>query len=62
MLEICCPGGVHNCYTCRVCTGSFQGCKSCLKCISCQVCLTKKCQVCINGSIRQQENKKKYKK
>lgn len=33
MLEICCPGGAHNCYTCRVCIGSFQGCKSCLKCI-----------------------------
>lgn len=61
MLEICCTVGVNNCYTCRVCTCSFQGCKSCLKCISCQVCL-KKCPVCINDSIRQQENKKKYKK
>ncbi|WP_342268705.1 hypothetical protein [Spiroplasma endosymbiont of Aspidapion aeneum] len=59
---ICCPGGAHNCYTCRVCSGSFLGCKSCAKCISCIVCIDKECACCVNGSQRQQENKAKYHK
>ncbi|AKX33855.1 hypothetical protein SLITO_v1c01900 [Spiroplasma litorale] len=60
--EVCCPGGAHNCYTCRVCSGSFHGCKSCMKCISCQVCYEKQCPCCVEGSSRQKENKAKYNK
>ncbi|WP_041618895.1 hypothetical protein [Spiroplasma taiwanense] len=60
--DVCCPGGAHNCYTCRVCSGSFHGCQSSFRCINCQICLTKKCPCCEKGSIRQQENKEKYKK
>ncbi|ASP27961.1 hypothetical protein SCORR_v1c01860 [Spiroplasma corruscae] len=60
--DACCPGGAHNCYTCRVCSGSFHGCKSCMKCISCVVCYEKKCPCCIDGSSKQKENKAKYNK